>query len=288
MTGKVIGFIGTGVMGSSMAGHLLDAGYELHIYNRTKTRAEKLIERGAVWEETVADIAKKSDFIFSIVGYPQDVEEVYLGEKGVIANARPKTVIIEMTTSSPKLAQQIYNESKERGLGALDAPVTGGDKGAREATLSILVGGDKDDFERAKPLLEIMGKNIKHMGKAGAGQYTKLVNQIFITGTMTGMCEGLAFAKAHGLDLQQVMEAISNGAAGSWSLSNYAPRILNGDFEPGFFVKHYIKDMKLAHDAAAENGIQLPALDLTLELYEKLASEGYADKGTQSLYKLYE
>ncbi|MDO4953117.1 MAG: NAD(P)-dependent oxidoreductase, partial [Synergistaceae bacterium] len=260
MSKAVLGFIGTGVMGGSMAGHLLDAGYELHIYNRSKERAAKLIDRGAIWEDSPAEVAKKSDFIFSIVGYPKDVEEVYLGENGVIANAKPGTMLIEMTTSSPKLAQKIYEAAKAKGLKALDAPVTGGDRGAREATLSILVGGDKEDFEKALPFFEIMGKNIKHMGKAGAGQYTKLVNQILITGTMTGMCEGLAFAKAQGLDQTAVFEAISGGAAGSWSFSNYTPRILKGDFEPGFFVKHYIKDMKLAREAAKEIGIELPAL----------------------------
>jgi len=288
MANPVLGFIGTGVMGASMAGHLLSAGYELHIYNRTKERAEKLIEQGAKWEDSPAEVAKNSDIIFSIVGYPKDVEEVYLGKNGVVANARPGALLVDMTTSSPKLAQKIYAAAKEKGLGALDAPVTGGDRGAREATLSILVGGDEADFERAKPFFEIMGKNIKHMGKAGAGQYTKLVNQILITGTMTGMCEGLAFAKAQGLNLQEVFEAISGGAAGSWSFSNYTPRILKGDFEPGFFVKHYIKDMKLARDAAEEIGIELPALALTLGLYEKLAEEGFADNGTQALYKLYE
>ena len=288
MSKAILGFIGTGVMGGSMAGHLLDAGYEVHVYNRTKARADKLVERGTIWEDSPADIAKKADFVFSIVGYPKDVEEVYLGENGIVANAKEGAVLVEMTTSSPKLAQKIYEAAKEKGLGALDAPVTGGDRGAREATLSILVGGDKEDFEKALPFFEIMGKNIKHMGKAGAGQYTKLVNQILITGTMTGMCEGLAFAKAQGLDQAAVIEAISGGAAGSWSFSNYGPRILKGDYEPGFFVKHYIKDMKLAREAAKEIGIELPALDLTLDLYEKLAGKGFEDKGTQALYKLYE
>lgn len=288
MSKAVLGFIGTGVMGGSMAGHLLDAGYELHVYNRSKERAAKLVERGAIWEESPAEVAKKSDFIFSIVGYPKDVEEVYLGENGVVANAKQGAMLVEMTTSSPKLAQKIYEAAKAKGLGALDAPVTGGDRGAREATLSILVGGDKEDFEKTLPYFEIMGKNIKHMGKAGAGQYTKLVNQILITGTMTGMCEGLAFAKAQGLDQTAVFEAISGGAAGSWSFSNYTPRILKGDFEPGFYVKHYIKDMKLAWEAAKEIGMELPALDLTLKLYQELAEKGFADKGTQSLYKLYE
>jgi len=285
---RVLGFIGTGVMGSSMAGHLLDAGHEVHVYNRTKTRAQTLIDKGAVWEDSPAVLASKCDVIFSIVGYPKDVEQVYLGEGGVIANAKNSALLIEMTTSSPKLAQKIYEEGKKHGLGVLDAPVTGGDRGAREATLTILVGGDKEDFERAEPYFETLGKNIRYMGKAGSGQYTKLVNQIVITGTMTGMCEGLAFAKACGLDQQQVLDAIANGAAGSWSLSNYAPRILRGDYEPGFFVKHFIKDMKLAADSANETGVQLPALELTIALYEKISGMGLDNKGTQALYCLYD
>jgi len=285
---RVLGFIGTGVMGSSMAGHLLDAGHEVHVYNRTKTRAQTLIDKGAVWEDSPAVLASKCDVIFSIVGYPKDVEQVYLGEGGVIANAKNSALLIEMTTSSPKLAQKIYEEGKKHGLGVLDAPVTGGDRGAREATLTILVGGDKEDFERAEPYFESLGKNNRYMGKAGSGQYTKLVNQIVITGTMTGMCEGLAFAKACGLDQQQVLDAIANGAAGSWSLSNYAPRILRGDYEPGFFVKHFIKDMKLAADSANETGVQLPALELTIALYEKISGMGLDNKGTQALYCLYD
>lgn len=288
MDRRVLGFIGTGVMGSSMAGHLLDAGHEVHVYNRTKTRAQTLIDKGAVWEDSPAVLASKCDVIFSIVGYPKDVEQVYLGEGGVIANAKNSALLIEMTTSSPKLAQKIYEEGKKHGLGVLDAPVTGGDRGAREATLTILVGGDKEDFERAEPYFETLGKNIRYMGKAGSGQYTKLVNQIVITGTMTGMCEGLAFAKACGLDQQQVLDAIANGAAGSWSLSNYAPRILRGDYEPGFFVKHFIKDMKLAADSANETGVQLPALELTIALYEKISGMGLDNKGTQALYCLYD
>lgn len=285
---NILGFIGTGVMGSSMAGHLLAAGNEVHVYNRTKARASKLIEAGAVWEDSPAELASKCDVIFTIVGYPKDVEEIYLGKNGLIESAAEGSLLVDMTTSSPKLAVRIWEEGKKRGICVLDAPVTGGDKGAREARLTILAGGDKIDFEKALPYFSIMGTNVRHMGKAGCGQYTKLVNQITLAGTMTGMCEGLAFAKGCGLDQKEVLEAISGGAAGSWSLSNYGPRILKGDFDPGFFVKHYIKDMKLAEEAADEIGLDMPALSLTRELYEEIAEGGLGDAGTQSLYCLYD
>lgn len=285
---KILGFIGTGVMGSSMAGHLLDAGNEVHIYNRTKSKAARLVEKGAIWENSPADIAKKCDVIFTIVGFPSDVEGIYLGNDGLIPNAHEGAILVDMTTSSPELAERIYNAGKQRGLGVLDAPVTGGDKGAREATLTILVGGDDDDFAHVTEYFNIMGRTIKHMGAAGAGQNAKLANQIVITGTMTGMCEALAFAKACNLNLEELLDALNGGAASTWSLANYGPRILKGDFEPGFFVKHYIKDMKLAEAAAKGKNLNLPALTLTRTLYEKLADDGYQDKGTQSLYYLYD
>ena len=285
---SIIGFIGTGVMGSCMAGHLLAAGSEVHVYNRTKSRSDKLVEAGAVWEDSPASLAQKCDVIFTIVGYPKDVEEVYLGKNGLIGSAAEGSLLVDMTTSSPKLAVRIWEAARARGVSFLDAPVTGGDRGAREARLTILAGGEKEDFERALPYFRLMGTNIRHMGKAGCGQYTKLVNQITLAGTMTGMCEGLAFAKGCGLDQQEVLEAISGGAAGSWSLTNYGPRILKGDFDPGFFVKHYIKDMKLAEEAADEMGLDLPALSLTRELYEEISEGGLGDCGTQSLYCLYD
>ena len=285
---NIVGFIGTGVMGSSMAGHLLAGGNEVHVYNRTKSKAEKLVEAGAVWEDSPASLAQKCSVIFTIVGYPKDVEEVYLGKNGLIESAAKGSLLVDMTTSSPKLAERISEAGRSRGISVLDAPVTGGDRGAREAKLTILVGGEKEDFERALPYFSLMGTNIRHMGKAGCGQYTKLVNQITLAGTMTGMCEGLAFAKGCGLDQKEVLEAISGGAAGSWSLTNYGPRILNGDFDPGFFVKHYIKDMKLAEEAADEMALDLPALSLTRELYEEICEGGLGDCGTQSLYCLYD
>lgn len=284
----VVGFIGTGVMGSSMAGHLLAGRNEVHVYNRTKSKAEKLIQAGAVWEDSPSELASKCSIIFTIVGYPKDVEDIYLGKNGIIGSAAKGSLLVDMTTSSPKLAGKIWEEARSKGISVLDAPVTGGDKGAREATLTILVGGEKKDFERALPYFRLMGTNIRHMGKAGCGQYTKLVNQITLAGTMTGMCEGLAFAKGCGLDQKEVLEAISGGAAGSWSLTNYGPRILNGDFDPGFFVKHYIKDMKLAEEAADEMELDLPALTLTRELYEEISEGGLGEAGTQSLYCLYD
>lgn len=289
MSGRnILGFIGTGVMGSSMAGHLLSGGNEVHVYNRTKSKAEKLIQMGAVWEDSPSGLASKCSIVFTILGYPKDVEDIYLGKNGLIESAAKGSLLVDMTTSSPKLAGRIWETAGSKGISVLDAPVTGGDRGAREAKLTILVGGEKDDFERALPYFRLMGTNIRHMGKAGCGQYTKLVNQITLAGTMTGMCEGLAFAKGCGLDPKAVLEAISGGAAGSWSLTNYGPRILNGDFDPGFFVKHYIKDMKLAEISADEIGLDLPALSLTRELYEEISEGGLGEAGTQSLYCLYD
>ena len=288
MADKVLGFIGTGVMGSSMIGHLLDAGNEVHIYNRSPEKAAGLIAKGAIWEESPADITSKCAVIFTMVGFPYDVEEVYLGRKGLLPEAKEGQLFIDMTTSSPKLAKRLHTIAKRRGAGMLDAPVTGGDKGAREATLTIFAGGDRPDFEAALPYFKIMGRVIKYMGGAGSGQNAKLANQIVIAGTMTGMCEALAFAKACGLDLNEFIEAAGGGSASTWSLNNYGPRILKGDFAPGFFIKHFIKDMKLAEEAADELELDLPALTVTRELYEEVAEGGYSENGTQALYCLYD
>ncbi|MDO5116578.1 MAG: NAD(P)-dependent oxidoreductase [Synergistaceae bacterium] len=285
---KILGFIGTGVMGGSMAGHLLAAGNELHVYNRTKEKTAPLVEKGAVWEDSPVALAAKCDVVFTIVGFPRDVEELYLGKEGLVNNAKDGALLIDMTTSSPNLAKKIHSAGKKRGLGILDAPVTGGDRGAREATLTIFAGGEREDFERALPYFQTMGRVVKYMGGAGDGQNAKLGNQIVIAGTMTGMCEALAFAKSCGLDLKEFIEAVGGGSAATWSLNNYGPRILGGDFEPGFFIKHYIKDMKLAEEAANDMDMDLPALTLTRELYEELAEGGYEDKGTQALYCLYD
>lgn len=289
MSGKqILGFIGTGVMGASMAGHLLAAGHELHVYNRTKNKADALVTAGAVWESSPADVAAKCNIVFTIIGFPKDVEEIYLGEKGLLASAKKGAMLVDMTTSSPKLAKEIWEEGKKRGVRILDAPVTGGDTGARNATLTIFVGGTAKDFAYAKPYFDVMGKNICHMGKAGAGQCMKLANQTALAGAMMGMCEGLAFAKASGLDQQQVLDALASGSAGSTSIVSYGPRILRGDFEPGFFIKHYIKDMKLAVKAAEEADVDVPAIELALELYSELADAELENKGTQTLYALYD
>ncbi len=287
MAKKRIGFIGLGVMGHSMAGHLLAAGHPLTVYSRTASKADKLIEQGAEWADSPSELAKTADIVISIVGYPDDVEAVYLGKQGVLEGANTGTILIDMTTSSPALAKRIYAEASERGIHSLDAPVSGGDLGARNATLSIMAGGDIDTFGKALPILEIMGKNIVHQGPAGSGQYTKMCNQIAIAPGMLGVCEALIYAEAAGLDPRSVLKSISAGAAGSWSLSNLAPRILEGDFGPGFYVKHFIKDIKIAIQSADELGLNLPGLKLAREMYEKLDARGGGDLGTQGLYKLY-
>jgi 3-hydroxyisobutyrate dehydrogenase len=283
-----IGFIGTGVMGRSMAGHLMEAGYRVHVYTRTKGKADDLLSRGAVWHDTPAELASVSDVVISIVGYPADVEGLYLGNSGIVANGKLGAYLIDMTTSSPSLARKIYEAAAARRMHALDAPVSGGDIGAREARLSIMVGGERDAFDAVSPILGCMGKNILLQGPAGAGQHTKMCNQIAIASGMMGVCEALAYAKQAGLDPATVLGSIETGAAGSWSLTNLAPRIIAGNFEPGFYVKHFIKDMKIALDAAEEMEIQLPGLTLARTLYERLSEMGYGDKGTQALYKLLE
>ncbi|TVY11292.1 NAD(P)-dependent oxidoreductase [Paenibacillus cremeus] len=281
-----IGFIGIGVMGKSMAKHILDAGYKLHIYTRTQGKAAELISQGAVWHETPAQLAASCDAVITMVGYPKDVEEIYFGEQGLLANAKEGAYLIDMTTSSPLLAKRIDEAAIQQGLHSLDAPVSGGDVGAREGRLSIMVGGSVEDFEAVRPIFELLGTNIVRQGQAGAGQHTKMCNQIAIASNMMGVCEALAYAKASGLDPETVLTSIGTGAAGSWSLSNLAPRIIAGNFEPGFYVKHFIKDMGIALDAAQEMGQDLPGLKLAESLYRRLADLGYAEKGTQALYKL--
>lgn len=283
----VIGFIGTGVMGRSMAGHLIKAGYKVLVYNRTKARAEELLQMGAVWKDTPADVAKESQVIITMVGYPRDVEEVYLGETGVITNASPGAYLIDMTTSTPSLAKRIYEEAKAKGMHSLDAPVSGGDVGAREARLAIMVGSDSDAFEAMLPIFSIMGKNIVLQGAAGAGQHTKMCNQVAIASNMIGVCEAMAYAQKAGLDPTTVLKSIETGAAGSWSLSNLAPRMIAGDFAPGFYIKHFIKDMIIALDSAKEMGLMTPGLELAKALYDKLAAQGEENSGTQALFKLY-
>lgn len=287
MSEERIAFIGIGVMGKSMAGHLLDAGYRVSVYNRTKSKADDLLARGAEWRESPADAAADADIAITIVGFPQDVEETYFGPQGIFQTLESGGLVIDMTTSSPLLARKIAEEASRRDIGALDAPVSGGDMGAREARLSIMVGGEEAAFERAKPLFEIMGKNIQLQGPAGSGQHTKMCNQIAIAAGMVSIAESLAYAKASGLDSKRVLASIESGAAGSWSLSNLAPRALEGDFAPGFYVKHFIKDMGIALESAKEMGLSLPGLAMAKELYDRLAADGGADDGTQALFRFY-
>jgi 3-hydroxyisobutyrate dehydrogenase len=281
----VIGFIGTGVMGKSMAGHLLKAGYPLVVYSRTKEKANELVEKGAVWVENPKAVAEKANVIFTIVGYPTDVEEIYLGENGLIPNGRAGSYYIDMTTSSPSLAGKIYEAAKMKGIQTIDAPVSGGDVGAREATLSIMVGGEEEAFEVVKPLFELIGNNIVYQGKAGAGQHTKMSNQIAIASNMIGVCEAVIYAEKAGLNPENVLKSISTGAAGSWSLSNLAPRMLKGNFEPGFYIKHFIKDMKIALAEAERMDMPVPGLSLAKSLYDQLAEMGEENNGTHALYK---
>lgn len=284
---KTIGFIGTGVMGRSMAAHLMKAGHTLIVYNRTKSKATDLIRSGAKWRDTVAEVATESDIVITIVGYPQDVEETYLGEKGIIPHAKRGSYLIDMTTSKPSLAQTIHKEALSKSMYALDAPVSGGDIGARNGTLSIMVGGDEDAFTAVKPLFDLMGNNVVYQGAAGAGQHTKMCNQIAIASNMMGVCEAVAYAKRAGLNPDVVLKSIESGAAGSWSLSNLAPRMIKEDFAPGFYIKHMIKDMRIALESAEEMGLMTPGLALAKSLYDKLAAQGEEESGTQALVKLY-
>jgi 3-hydroxyisobutyrate dehydrogenase len=280
-----IGFIGTGVMGKSMAGHLLKAGYPLYVNTRTKEKAEGLLDQGARWAENPAELAKECDVVITMVGYPQDVESIYLGKEGLIAHAKPGSYLIDMTTSCPQLAKKIAATAAERNIAALDAPVSGGDVGAREARLSIMVGGDEEAFENLQPVFSKMGTNVVYQGQAGSGQHTKMCNQIAIASGMIGVCEAVLYAESAGLRPELVMKSIESGAAGSWSLSNLAPRMLQGDFAPGFYVKHFIKDMKIALESAEGMGLLTPGLALAKKLYEELAEMGEENNGTQALYK---
>lgn len=285
---SVIGFVGTGVMGKSMAGHLLKAGYPLVVYTRTKEKASELIENGAEWAETPLEVAKKTNVIITIVGYPADVEEVYLGENGIITNGRENTYVIDMTTSTPTLAKKIYEEAGKKGMHAIDAPVSGGDIGARDAKLSIMAGGDREAFLAVEPIFNLLGTNIVYQGKAGAGQHTKMCNQIAIASNMIGVCEAVVYAEKAGLDPRTVLQSISSGAAGSWSLSNLAPRIIDGNFEPGFYIKHFIKDMNIALDEAEAMDMMTPGLALAKKMYAELSEKGEENSGTQALYKYWD
>lgn len=284
MTAKpAIGWVGTGVMGASMCSHILDAGYRVTVTTRTRSKAGALVDRGAVWADTPAEVASASDISCAIVGFPDDVREVFLGSSGLLAGASPGDVIVDMTTSEPALAIEIAEQAAAGGVAAIDAPVSGGDIGARNGTLSIMVGGAEEAVERARPIFETMGKTIVRQGGPGAGQHTKAVNQILIATLMIGLSEALLYGQQAGLDLDTVMESVSGGAAGSWSLTNYGPRILDGDFEPGFFVDHFVKDMGIALREAAAMKLPAPGLALAHELYVSLQAHGLGRKGTQSL-----
>ena len=275
-------------MGRSMAGHLVEAGYPLHVFNRSKEKADTLVERGAVWQDSVAALAANVNIVITMVGFPQDVEAVYLGADGLVAHARSGLVLIDMTTSSPRLARRISKEAGKREIDCLDAPVSGGDIGAREARLSIMVGGDETVFKRILPIFEILGKNIVLQGPAGSGQHTKMCNQIAVASGMVGICEAMAYAKKSGLDPDTVLKSIASGAAASWALSNMAPRFLEGNFAPGFYVKHFIKDMSIGLEEGSAMGLEMPGLALTKRLYEEIAANGGENDGTQSLFRLYD
>ncbi len=282
-----IGFIGTGVMGKSMAAHLLKAGFKVNIFTRTRGKAEALLDQGALWYNSPGEVAARSDIIITMVGYPSDVEEVYLQDGGIVSSCASGNIIVDMTTSSPQLAAAIYEAARKRGVHSLDAPVSGGDVGAKNATLSIMVGGDREIFEKVLPVFRLMGKNIVYQGKAGSGQHCKMANQIAIASTMMGVCEAIRYSEKSGLNPHTVLQSIETGAAGSWSLTNLAPRMMQGNFEPGFYVKHFIKDMTIAVDSCRDLGLSAEGLALAKSLYERLAAEGGENLGTQALYTCY-
>lgn len=278
-----IGWIGTGVMGSSMCGHLLRAGYEVTVTTRTKARASDVLGAGAAWADTPAEVASASDIVFSMVGFPRDVREVLLGDAGALSGSAPGSVLVDMTTSEPSLAVEIGERAAASGVHSLDAPVSGGDIGARNATLSIMAGGPPDVFEAVRPCLDVMGSTVVLQGGHGAGQHTKMVNQILVASTMVAMAEGLLYAARAGLAMEEVLSSVASGAAGSWSLSNLAPRVIGGDFAPGFRVDHLVKDLGIALGEASKARIALPGLALANQLYVALQGQGRGGDGTQSL-----
>lgn len=282
-----VGFIGLGIMGHSMAGHILDAGYRLNVYNRSRDKADRLVARGATWCATPGELAAFSDVIVTIVGHPHDVEQVYLGEDGLVARAAAGALLIDMTTSSPALAERIAVEAAKQGKRAIDAPVSGGDAGARNAKLSIMVGGEQAAFDAALPVLQLMGTGIVRQGGPGAGQHAKICNQIVIASTIMGVCEGLAYAERAGLNPDTLLQSIGGGAAASFQLEAQAPRILQGNFAPGFFVEHFVKDLGIALAESARMQLELPGLALAKMLYDRLVAQGNGRDGTQALYKLY-
>jgi len=278
-----LGWIGTGVMGQSMCSHLIAKGFAVSAYNRSRGKAQPLLDRGASWGASPRQVAQQSDVVFAIVGFPRDVREVFLGAEGALAGSRPGTILVDMTTSEPSLAVEIYNAAQAKGVHAIDAPVSGGDVGAREARLSIMIGGDREVVQALQPCWEALGKTIIHQGGPGAGQHTKMVNQTLIASNMIGVCEALLYAYKAGLDLPTVLQSVAPGAAGSWSLSNLGPRIIANNFDPGFFVEHFIKDMGIALGEANRMGLCLPGLALAQQLYVALQAQGHGRDGTHAL-----
>jgi len=283
-----IGFIGTGVMGSGIINNLLNADYHVDIYTRTESKAEPLIAKGAKWYANPKEVAENADIIFTMVGFPQDVEDVYFRDNGIFAGLTAGKIIVDMTTSTPTLAKKIGEKAETIGVESIDAPVSGGDVGARDGKLTIMVGGSKKAFETLQPIFEIIGKTNHYFGSFGAGQHAKMANQIMIAGTMTGLTEMFVYAKAAGLDLQSVLETVTGGGGDNWSLENYGPRILQGDFQPGFYSKHFLKDLRIALDESEKKNLDLPATKQAKKLYETLVDDKkLGNDGTQALIKLW-
>lgn len=280
-----IGWVGTGVMGGSMCRNLMSAGYSVTVFSRTREKAESLVDDGALWADSPKSVAENSDIVFAIVGMPHDVREVFLGAEGLLAGASPGSILVDMTTSNPALATEIFAAGEKQQVSTIDAPVSGGDVGAKNATLSIMVGGESDAVNTVMPCFESMGKTIVHQGPAGNGQHAKVVNQILVGAGMIGVCESLLYALRSGLDLSTVLESVSSGAAGSWALSNLAPRIVAGNFDPGFFVEHFVKDLRIAVEESTRMGLKLRGLHLAAELYEEVQAAGYGKLGTHALQK---
>ena len=280
---QTLGWIGVGVMGLSMCRRLMADGYKLCVYSRTKDRVKPLLEEGAIWCDTPAAVAAAADVVFTMVGFPKDVEDVYCGEDGILSQTRAGSLLIDMTTTRPSLAEALALQATKKGAGFVDAPVSGGDVGARNGTLSVMIGGADEDVARAMPYFEVMGKNLVHQGPAGAGQHTKMCNQITIAGTMIGVSETLVYAHKAGLDARSVLKSIGSGAAGCWTLDNLAPRVLDRNFAPGFFIDHFIKDMEIALSEAARLDLSLPGLALVNQLYRAIKAQGHGKSGTQAL-----
>ncbi len=283
-----IAFVGTGIMGASMIMNLMKAGHSLTVYNRTKSKADGVVAAGAVWKDSLAECVREAEAVITIIGFPKDVEEVYFGPEGILAHAPEGAILVDMTTTSPRLAKRIFEEAARRGLQALDAPVSGGDQGAREGTLSIMAGGSKEAYDKMLPVFQAMGSRINYMGPAGSGQHTKMANQIAIAGAISGVCEALTYSRKAGLDLEGVLACIGAGAASSWQMNNLGPKMVQGDDRPGFLIKHMLKDLKIALEEAEAENLDLPVLALVEGMYETLTGQGRQEEGTQALIHYFE